>query len=95
MKIAVPEDHESERSAIREKWYAVVMETAKGALPLEVKRPRRFGTGSWMTVAYVERAEWMGEGTDGRIDFLGTMKNLQVAERLLERAAKCAGDGAK
>ena len=64
------------------------MESARETGVSMVKRPRRFGTGTWMTVACVERAEWMTEGTDGRIDFAATMKNLQAVEGLLDRAAK-------
>lgn len=85
-KISVKD--KSKRSEIRDRWHDKLMETAKSAGALNLKRPDRFGLGHRMRVAYINRPEWLMGMPDGRIDCGMTMQQLEAAEQLLEAAIR-------
>ena len=66
------------------------METATKSNILTLKKPGRFGHGKWMTVAYLERPEWMAETPQGLLDLATTERILDASEKLLDLAAETA-----
>lgn len=52
----VDENH----SGVRNEWHSIIMSQAKKNNKSEIKKPQRFGSGTWMTVAIVERKNWLG-----------------------------------
>jgi hypothetical protein len=50
-----------DRGSIRGQWHNVVMEKATAMNLPHVRRPDRFGYGKYMTVAVVDRANWLGQ----------------------------------
>jgi hypothetical protein len=75
-----------QRSNLRDRWHKQLMEATKRVMPLPLKRPRRFGSGATMTVAFVEQSSWLGEMSDGRLDMVATLNNLNLAEKLVDAA---------
>ena len=55
-------DENFDRRKIREEWSAIVLANAKLLQLKEVRRPDRFGYGKYMTVAVVDRDNWLGAG---------------------------------
>lgn len=49
------------RSAVRNEWHNIIALRAKEKGYNEIERPKRFGTGTYMTVAIVEKQNWLGE----------------------------------
>ncbi|PKV75298.1 PD-(D/E)XK nuclease family protein [Pontibacter ramchanderi] len=47
-------------SHVRNEWYSNLMAHAKKLGRKEIIKPRRFGSGTYMTVAIVERKHWLG-----------------------------------
>ncbi len=72
------------RRTERTKWYKRIMEKSKEQ-ELSVKKPKRFGNGSHMTVCIFD-GEYRKAKDDGTIDIPSTIDLLRKAERLLELA---------
>jgi hypothetical protein len=48
------------RAMIRNEFFSIIMKNAKLKNFIEIKKPKRFGNGIWMTVAIVDRNNWLG-----------------------------------
>lgn len=48
-------------SELRNEWYSIIMKKAKAEGLTEIKKPQRFGSGTYMTVAVIERQNWLGK----------------------------------
>ena len=48
-------------SNVRNEWYLKLINKAQFLGRLEIVRPKRFGSGTYMTVAIVERRKWLGD----------------------------------
>jgi hypothetical protein len=70
----------------RDQWFTQLMDTAARIPGLSLQRPRRFGTGVTMTVAIVEQSGWLAEAEDGKLDWAATLRNLELAEHLVDEA---------
>lgn len=81
-KIAVEDTNK--QSEIRNYWHNRLMDAAT-SLGLKIKKPPRFGKGTWMTAAVIERSGWLVE-VNGRIDLDIVMKSLYKAKELIEKA---------
>ena len=53
----------------------------------EIQRPRRFGSGNYMTVAVVERKHWLGDD-DSVIDKEKVVNKLREYEQFLDDCLK-------
>ena len=49
---------------VRDEWFKILMENVKRNKKNEIIKPIRFGNGSYMTVAIVERKNWLGEDNE-------------------------------
>lgn len=49
-------------SQVRNEWYSKLIAHAKKNGKNEIKKPQRFGSGTYMTAAIVERKNWLGNG---------------------------------
>jgi hypothetical protein len=74
--------HENRKNA-REEWYNILMAKAKETNRKEIIKPDRFGSGEWMTVARVERKDWLGSDNE-IIDKDKVVKKLKEYEEFLE-----------
>lgn len=79
----VAENH----SEVRQKWYSVVMNQAKQERKKEIQKPQRFGSGTYMTVAIVERKDWLGADND-MLDKEKVIERLKEYERFLDKCLK-------
>jgi hypothetical protein len=68
---------EENHSNTRDEWHRILMKKAKEKNRSEIKRPSRFGRGEWMTVAIVERKDWLGADNE-------TINKEKVVEKLKE-----------
>lgn len=59
-EVSLPED--KTRGEIRNEFYYLLMEKVKEKGYNEIKKPSRFGNGTYMTFAIVEQKDWLGEG---------------------------------
>jgi len=48
------------RKTARDEWYRIIIKNAKEQGFNEIKKPKRFGHGEWMTVAMIEKQNWLG-----------------------------------
>ena len=71
---------EENRSGVRYKAHSRLMETAKDKYP-EIRRPDRFGTGTYMTIAVVDEKNLFGEGL---VNFDALASKLKVYEALID-----------
>lgn len=71
---------EEDRSAVRDRAHSILLETAKEKYP-EVRRPDRFGTGTYMTIAVVDEENLFG---DGPVDFDSLTLKLKEYESLID-----------
>lgn len=67
-------------AAVRDGFHRTLMEGCKNRP--EIKRPRRFGNGTYMTVAVVERKDWLGSDSN-RVDMDAVASRLNDYESLL------------
>ena len=72
------------RGSIRNAWHRKVIKTAGEENRLEIKKPKRFGSGTYMTVALVERSAWLGDNDD-IINKKRVVKKLKDYETFLDR----------
>ena len=74
----------SDRREQRSKWHRLILQAAEGNA-LDVKRPKRFGNGRYMTVA-VLKGDYRRDRPDGKIDLDSTCETLRKAQQVLHRA---------
>jgi len=53
-----------EHKNIRDEWYNILIEKAQKNNKKEIIKPSRFGSGTYMTVAIVERKNWLGDDNE-------------------------------
>ena len=78
---------------VRNRLHRILMDGCKDKP--EIKRPRRFGNGTYMTVAVVDRKDWLGPN-DKKVDMAAVASRLNDYEALLIRIlenAQQAGAG--
>ncbi|MBH24055.1 MAG: hypothetical protein CMH57_06320 [Myxococcales bacterium] len=73
-----------QRGATRNRWSRRVLDEAK-ARGVALRRPSRFGSGRYMTVAHLD-GDYRQVGEDGRLDFAATVATLREAMALAEAA---------
>jgi len=76
---------EENRKNARDEWYNILIAKAKESNREEIRKPDRFGNGEWMTVAKVERKDWLG-GDNEIIDKEKVVKKLKEYEEFLDQA---------
>jgi len=76
-KIGEVYKNDCNQGSVRNEWHSVVIKEAKKRGFSEIKRPNRFGSGTYMTIAIVERKDWLGSD-DSILD------KKQVIETLLK-----------
>jgi hypothetical protein len=69
-------------SQIRNAWYKILIEAAKQKGFTEIRKPDRFGTGKYMTVALIEQESWLGT-SDQVIDLAQVVKRLHAYKQFL------------
>jgi hypothetical protein len=74
-------------SEIRNEWYTIIINEATRQGYNEIKKPERFGYGSSMTVAIVEKADWLGKENE-TVDVEKVLKNLSKYEEFLSNCTK-------
>ena len=62
------------RGQVRNDFYSKLIEKAKQKGYDEIRKPDRFGNGSYMTIAIVEQKDWLGEGV---VDVDKVVENLK------------------
>lgn len=67
---------ETEKSETRNLIHKSIMNRAKEYGFAELRKPQRFGHGNYMTVAVVEKKDWLGED-DSKLNSLKVLSNLQ------------------
>lgn len=68
-----------DKSAIRNRYHALFMDHCAGRS--EIRRPGRFGCGTYMTIAYVGRADWLGNDAS-LVDMEKVVARLDYYENL-------------
>ncbi|MDR1786908.1 MAG: PD-(D/E)XK nuclease family protein [Treponema sp.] len=72
-----------DKAALRNEWQSVILDKAKAQGKTEIVKPKRAGTGEWMTVAVVDRAQWLG--ADGsKLDTDAVLARLKGYEQFLD-----------
>jgi hypothetical protein len=71
------------RKNVREELYKILIAKAKEANRKEIKRPKPFGSGNTMTVAKVERKDWLG-GDNEIVDKKKVVEKLKEYDKFLE-----------
>ena len=79
-----PECGSSERSAVRNKWHNDLIRLAADKFP-EIRRPDRFGAGTYMTIAKVDCIKLWG---DGCIDMDAVVEKIRSYEALVDECVK-------
>jgi len=79
-------DDKEKRREMRSEWSERILSVAEDS-SLKVARPRRFGTGKSMTVAFLE-GEYRELTPSGLLDISGTLNVLRQAEDILDRATR-------
>jgi hypothetical protein len=69
---------------VRTKWYNILMKKAEEMNKTEIKKPVRFGNGTYMTVGIVKRKDWMGDDED-ILDKEKIIKILKGYEKFLDK----------
>lgn len=76
------------RSHVRNKWFSKLIAHAKKSGRKEIKKPQRFGSGNYMTVAIIDRQDWLGNSENIVVltEVVNTLKNYEkfMDELLLE-----------
>ena len=80
-KIHVEDEDKSEK---RNEWFLIIKNNAVSEGKTEIHKPERFGTGTWMTVAVVQRKDWLGADEDF-FDEKKVIDNLKEYEQFLNR----------
>jgi len=74
---------EENRKVARDEWYNILIAKAKESNREEIRKPDRFGNGEWMTVAMVERKDWLGDDNE-KINKEKVVKKLKEYEKFLD-----------
>jgi hypothetical protein len=83
-KIAVNQS-EADRAALRARWHTQLTATAR-EMGIDVQRPARMRSGSYMTVGRIELKHWMARHSDGLLNLPGTIATLRDAALVLDQA---------
>ena len=78
---------EKNHSKVRNEWYNIIMQQAKKEKKTEIIKPQRFGNGTYMTVAIVQRENWLGTDVD-IFDKVKVIKRLKEYEEFLNMCIK-------
>ena len=70
-------DDKDNRSAIRDEQHRKLIDLAQQQGRDEIKRPARFGAGTWMTIAVVDPDYLFGDGKINMDDLVGKLKVYQ------------------
>ncbi|GJE42182.1 PD-(D/E)XK nuclease family protein [Methylobacterium soli] len=71
----------------RDAWRSTLTDTAKRS-EQTLRPPRRIASGTWMTVARLERDDWMKVGADGLLDLDATVICLRAAMGLVDEGVQ-------
>lgn len=77
----------ADKSNVRNEWYKVVKDSARKNSIKELHKPKRFGCGSYMTVAVVERKDWLG-GEEEVVDLERVLLILKKYEVFLSKTVQ-------
>lgn len=75
------------RSSVRNELYRKLMSEVKQLNHNEIKKPKRFGNGCYMTIAKVDKKSWLGE-QDTIVDVQKVINKLIIYEKLVENIIK-------
>lgn len=75
---------EENNGRVRNEWYSAIIKQAKKEERKEIHKPARFGSGNYMTVAIVDRKDWLGED-DSLFDENAVIERLKEYEKFLDR----------
>jgi len=75
------------QSEVRDKIHRIIMECCKGRM--DIKRPQRLGAGKCMTVARVERKDWLGADNE-KVDMNAVADRIKDYESLLRQVIRDA-----
>ncbi len=90
-KIAVAGQEKEQWRNLRDSWREAVITAATVGDALGLEKPVRLGFGATMTVAWVKPTDWIGRTPEGLLDLSVTLRNLEIAERLLDQAVLASG----
>lgn len=88
-KIAVEDG--ADKVGPRDAWRSTLTLTATRSGQI-IRPPRRIASGTWMTVARLEQADWMKVDTDGVLDFAATVSCLRAAMELVDQGVQAVKD---
>ncbi len=71
-------------SSVRNEWYSVLSKHIKSENMLEIEKPSRFGSGTYMTVGVVSRKNWLGDD-NSILDKDVVIQNLKRYEDFLSK----------
>ena len=72
-----------QKSDIRNNYYDQLINKAQENGIKYIRRPNRFGNGKYMTIAVVNRADWLIENDNG-IDMENTLKRLETYHSFIQ-----------
>jgi hypothetical protein len=75
------------RGEIRNQLHSLIMEKAKDAGLKHVRKPNRFGNGNYMTVAVVDKENWLGSN-ESIIDKVRVIETLTFYRKFLKQSIK-------
>jgi hypothetical protein len=70
---------------LREQWRKQLLIEAN-EIGVDIPRPARMRSGTYMTIGKVELKHWMVEGADGSLEMSETLVNLRKFAAVLDRA---------
>lgn len=74
-------------SSVRNEWFSIIMKHAEQKGNSEIVKPQRFGSGTYMTVAIIERKDWLGDD-DRILDKEKVVDKLKEYERFIDDCIK-------
>jgi len=75
------------KGQIRNELHTLIMKKAKEAGVKHIRRPNRFGSGNYMTVAVIDKENWLGSN-DSIIDPVKVIETLTAYRKFLKNAIK-------
>ena len=84
-EVEMPDD--ITRGLVRNQLHNLIMKKAKEVGLTDIKKPTRFGSGKYMTVAIVERHKWLGS-EDSKIEIENVIDNLKKYRQFLKNTIK-------
>jgi hypothetical protein len=82
-KIGEVYEEDYDPSEVRNEWYSIIIQEAENQNFKEIAKPNRFGRGVYMTVAKVDKKDWLGEDED-IIDKDEVVNKLKQYEKFLD-----------